>query len=701
MADSNTYETWRDRQKTVFEALTQLRNSIATTLTFSQDEKDVLMVDLEKINKEALRNDEALTILKLPNIKRSYYATNYYQTIQNLITELDLTIRQRPLTITPAPRDPQSDLHFSDDRGLLAMARDNETNQNAGLNTNTPRPQSPVNANTLLLIECDKIRSDAEKARDRDRAAFAQQFQQQQNDFMKAFQAMQNNIAEAFSRIPTAAQPSPAFPMERSTGAIPKATSQTPKIAPPTPGFTFAGMSFPPRTQTATPTQPNIFSKSFQDTTPKPTFGEGSGLFDRQHEISKPKFDDSFFSSSKPTEQTQKPADTKMQNPTASNFFFPTGNPTPQKPNPATAGYFQPSNDQTPMSDTHILANMFREVQLNRIPMQPPLFPKTDPHKNFHTWDWGMKVYEETNPLISDHVKIQHLLKVCEESDAWELVSQFSVATDSYATIMKHLRDRYMVPRIILSEFVERAIAVPSQPDKVQPNDKHLRVIVDTFRAMARNVTVVCKESLSSKGIPNPTVDQMNVEIINGIYSTLIYRVLNDQLRTHLSTALHLQAMELPDYNQLLNAIERRFVASQGAARTNTSTYRNARQGTHTVNIVTPRKCLLCPSTAHETSYCPKLINRKTFEEKRDALKNNKDNINICWICLDKPYGSCDCLQAGKSCSNCGGKHHKVMCYAKPAVAQANAIAKPAGKGKKKKKQEPKDPKEKKDKILN
>lgn len=625
------YEAFRDRQQTAHDYAQTLRDRVLHALTFTQQERTRFLNDLELIRSESNRNNTALLTLQLQpgNAGRSYYTTNFFATIEAMLAETELAIRNKPMTL---PQDPHPGEHGNNDNqnqpngtgAAGAVGGADGVNQenaegNARVNESenqTQRPTSPMSRETInMLLECDKIRQEAATERQRDREFFANQ--------------MQSQMASMFETLKTTLQIPNQPQLNVNTGAYPKGTIVQPsKMALPKASgiLDFSGPAFTTRQENLfTPTQPNIFSKN-PPTQPRPQFAETP--FHQSNTIPKPSFND-----------------------------------------PLMQPY---SEAHAPMSETQYLARMVREVQLNRIPMVPPKFPRLNPYKNFHAWNWGMNVYEETNPMISDHVKIQHLLKACEDTDAYGMVSEFSIASDSYAEIMQMLRDRYMVPRIVLAEFFNRAINMSPQAEKPASSDNHLQVVVDTFRAMTRNIVLVCKGSLAAKNIANPTVDQINAEVINAIYSTLIYRVLNEQMRTHLSSALRLHAMELPDFNQLINAVERRFVASQGASRGPPAGV--VRQ---TVNATVQRNCLLCPSVSHDTAFCPKLIKKKTFEEKRDLLKQNKDGINICWICLNKPYGSCDCTKLGKSCANCGGRHNKVMCYAKTSNSQVNAVVKP------------------------
>lgn len=189
--------------------------------------------------------------------------------------------------------------------------------------------------------------------------------------------------------------------------------------------------------------------------------------------------------------------------------------------------------------------------------------------------------------------------------------------------------------------------------------NQHLKEVIDTFSALSKNLEGICRESLGAKGIQNPTSEQLSNAICNALLMGLLFRTLDDNLKTALSSALNLQSMELPAFRELLGALEKRLLATQSGEM--------GRSIPHFVAVThvkgSAKNCVLCPQGNHATYMCKKLsVPGMSFQSKILLLKNNSGKVKICWICLDKPMEVCDCRRSNKVCGGCGGSHHRILC---------------------------------------
>lgn len=336
---------------------------------------------------------------------------------------------------------------------------------------------------------------------------------------------------------------------------------------------------------------------------------------------------------------------------------------------------------------------LIREVQNGKHATKIFKFPAEEVSRHYWEWKCSFDNFLTTNPHLDAQSIMQMLKEACLGTKAEPIVTQFSTGQQHYSIVIDALDRRFFIPRVILSEFLEPILHL-SPP--VGGNRLHLeeyyRSIIDHHQALAQNISIVCKLSLRAKGIPAPTQDQLNAEMTNAVFVALLQRNLNDALRNHLATTLATRQLELPAYNDVLWAVERKYIATQGntaaTAQSSTATSRSHTSNASTRRLnaqvsapakpkvekkpVKPRFCLIC-SGSHDTSWCPKLKEKTTWDEKIEVLKSNKANMNICYVCLDGAFGTCQCRAEKRTCSNCGGRHHKALCQ-KPAQ--------PASKGK-------------------
>lgn len=350
-------------------------------------------------------------------------------------------------------------------------------------------------------------------------------------------------------------------------------------------------------------------------------------------------------------------------------------------------------------NDQNFITMWHREMQHQRHPTTISKFPSEEVPKKYWAWKCTFDCFISTNPHLEQNV-IMHMLKqACEQTPAEGQVNQYAMGGDHYSVVIDALDRRFFIPRVVLGEFLEPIIQLAAPKGDRTQKENYYKEIIDRHQAFAQNLNIVCKFSLRAKGIPNPTREQLDAETINGFFIALLFRNMDDGLRTHVSTALHSRQLELPAYDDVLWAIERKYIASQGSSAATQQQTPHAKKSTpsattHRVNaqITTPtnaatcaqtvtkpikaepRFCLICAG-GHDTSWCPRLKEKKTWDEQMQVLKENRAKINICFICLEGAYGTCNCKSEKRSCAACGGRHHKVLCYKGAQASEAKAPA--------------------------
>lgn len=305
-----------------------------------------------------------------------------------------------------------------------------------------------------------------------------------------------------------------------------------------------------------------------------------------------------------------------------------------------------------------VAERLIMELQAQRDPLRFPLFPKADAIKKYREWRNAVYNYELTNPNV-DSVKLLKLRRACEGTDAASIVDLYSVGIDTFAVAMRALDERFYVARVIVSEYISTVIGVGSLATANRNNQaKQLKVILDTFKAFVKNMDAICRDSLSANGIEEPTKQQQAETTCNALYTGLLFRCLDDNMKTRLSTTLNIRANELPEFSKVLEAVERRVVAIQSSDSDKVTTTR--------VIAFTEKKmsfpklggsCVLHKGYTHSTAQCKSFLSLP-LTSRGELVQKAK----LCFRCLAKQYGSCDCRKKGIVCSQCGGSHHHLIC---------------------------------------
>lgn len=304
-----------------------------------------------------------------------------------------------------------------------------------------------------------------------------------------------------------------------------------------------------------------------------------------------------------------------------------------------------------------VLTELLQEFKAARVLLKFPVFPKAFVYKCYREWRSAVNNFLKTN-LVSDSVKIQHLKEACLGTEADQIVSLFCIDVDTFAAAMSALDNQFLVSRIIVSEYIGAAVNLTANHPK-GGQSHHLKEVIDTFSALSKNLEGICRESLGAKGLHDPTPEQMSNAISNALLMGLLFRTIDDNLKTAVSSSLNLQSMELPAFRDVLGVLEKRLLATQSGE--------TSRSTAHFVAVThvkgSSKSCVLCPGGTHATYNCRKLsVPGMSFQAKIQLLKNNSGKVKICWICLDKPMEVCDCRRSSKVCGGCGGSHHRVLC---------------------------------------
>lgn len=308
------------------------------------------------------------------------------------------------------------------------------------------------------------------------------------------------------------------------------------------------------------------------------------------------------------------------------------------------------------------IAELLLEMKAARVPLKFPSFPKESVYKRYREWRSAVNNFEKTNAVM-DSVKIQHLKEACKGTDGDQIVSLFSIDNDSFSAAMEALDKRFLVSRIIVSEYIGAVINIPTKFPK-GAQSRHLKEVIDTFNALTKNVEGVCRESLAAKGIKDPTPEVLLKSVNNALYLGLMLHTLDDYLKTQLASTLNIKTMELPEIPDVIAALEKRLVATQSGEKPRyQGSFTSAMQLVQREN---KRSCFLCPGKNHSTSFCRKLqASNVPLQEKLKLVKN------LCWVCLEKPYSTCECKKRGRGCDVCGGGHHRILCNKRKPAGMA------------------------------
>lgn len=299
------------------------------------------------------------------------------------------------------------------------------------------------------------------------------------------------------------------------------------------------------------------------------------------------------------------------------------------------------------------------------MPVRFPVFPKTDEYIKYRDWKAGVNNFVITSPVI-DSVKIQHLKESCKSSEADKIVSLFSIDTDNFDAAMEALDNCFLVARTIIGELLDGVIKLGTKNPKMSGGE-HVKLVLDSFNALVKNVDGICKESLASGGLQNPSELQLSICVTDALYFALLLRTVNVSVKTFITSKLNLKPMELPKFADIRTTLEKRVNASQGEERKSSSsahvTATAAVAGQNT-RAKRGKYCVLCPeSTNHDITHCFKLLNKKISSKERfQLIRNNPAKKNLCYTCLVKDYNTCLCKSQNRKCELCGRGHHKILC---------------------------------------
>lgn len=324
-----------------------------------------------------------------------------------------------------------------------------------------------------------------------------------------------------------------------------------------------------------------------------------------------------------------------------------------------------------------VIAELLLEMKAARVPLKFPTFPKDNVVTKFREWRQKVKNFEKTN-CVEDSVKVQFLHEAAKNTAASELVERFTPGFESFIAAMEALDNRYLIARNIATEFVNSAFNLTAKGGK---HSKHLKDVLDTFNSIFKNMEGLCRESLGAKGNDEPSVEVLQKTMINAIFLGMLMRTLDDSLRTYVATNMKLETLEIPDFKAVLAVLEKRFVATQSGEEKPTTVHVNFAQVVKNAGQ-TKRSCIVCNNNSHVTSTCRKLASSGTFSQKIKLLKSNPSKTQLCWICLEKPYSTCDCKTRGRKCQICQGSHHKILCNSQrqQSDSKANVKTEPNGK---------------------